>query len=51
MDARALARRFRFPWGAEGTPYDWLCVYLMHDREHAAGLRAAIAQPPIYSSP
>lgn len=43
----ALARRFAFPWGGEGTPYQWLCVYLAHDREHAAGLRAALVIPAI----
>jgi hypothetical protein len=50
MDAAALSRRFLFPWGSEGTAYDWLCIYLRHDREHAAGLRAVLTLPEVYSS-
>lgn len=50
MDATALAQRFRFPWGPEGTPCEWLRVYLAHDREHAAGLRDAVSLPETYSS-
>jgi predicted RNase H-like HicB family nuclease/uncharacterized damage-inducible protein DinB len=50
MDELALAHRFAFPWGGGGTPYDWLRVYLTHDREHAAGLRAALVMPAIYCS-
>jgi hypothetical protein len=50
MGATALSRRFLFPWGSGGTAYDWLCVYLRHDREHAAGLRAVLTLPEVYSS-
>ena len=35
MDEEQLAPRFPFPWGVEGTPYDWLGVFVGHDREHA----------------
>jgi uncharacterized damage-inducible protein DinB len=50
METAALSRRHRFPWNAKGTAYDWLCVYLRHDREHAARLRAVLTLPEIYSS-
>ena len=40
MEQDGLARAFPFPWGPEGTPYQWLGVYLAHDREHARGLRS-----------
>lgn len=51
IEPAALARRFRFPWGQQGTPYRWLRVYLAHDREHAADLRDLLTLPEIYSSP
>lgn len=35
MEEAQLARRFDFPWGVEGTAYDWLGVFVEHDREHA----------------
>jgi hypothetical protein len=38
-----LARSFRFPWGPEGTAYDWVSVYLTHDRDHARDLSDAAA--------
>jgi hypothetical protein len=38
-----LARSFRFPWGTEGTAYQWVSVYLTHDREHARDLVDAAA--------
>lgn len=47
MGDRALSQRFPFPWGGEGTSYQWLRIYLAHDREHAGGLRQAVAMPPI----
>jgi uncharacterized damage-inducible protein DinB/predicted RNase H-like HicB family nuclease len=34
-----LARSFAFPWGPDGTPYQWVGVYVNHDREHTRGLR------------
>jgi hypothetical protein len=34
-----LARSFRFPWGPEGTAYEWAHVYMEHDREHAGQVR------------
>jgi uncharacterized damage-inducible protein DinB/predicted RNase H-like HicB family nuclease len=39
MDQAGLARTFPFPWGGAGTPYQWICVYVAHDREHAQDLR------------
>ncbi len=35
-----LAQRFRFPWGPEGSPYQWVTVFHRHDREHAGDMRA-----------
>ena len=37
-----LAHFFPFPWGPEGTPYQWVMVYFGHDREHARDVRAAV---------
>jgi hypothetical protein len=34
-----LERRYPFPWGPEGTPYQWVVVYVDHDRTHARRLR------------
>ncbi len=42
IDEAGLARSFPFPWGPEGTPYQWVCVYFAHDREHARDLQAAV---------
>jgi uncharacterized damage-inducible protein DinB/predicted RNase H-like HicB family nuclease len=39
MSQAELGRSFPFPWGPEGTPYQWVGVYFAHDREHARGLR------------
>lgn len=39
MSQADLAQSFPFPWGPEGTAYQWVSVYLAHDREHAKGLR------------
>jgi hypothetical protein len=36
-----LGRTYPFPWGPEGTPYQWVAVYAQHDRSHARGLRGA----------
>jgi len=38
MSQAQLGRSFPFPWGTEGTAYQWIWVYLHHDREHAQGL-------------
>jgi predicted RNase H-like HicB family nuclease/uncharacterized damage-inducible protein DinB len=35
MAEAELAQGFPFPWGAEGTPYQWATVFFTHDREHA----------------
>jgi uncharacterized protein (TIGR03083 family) len=42
MSEKALARRYRFPWGPQGTAYQWVRVFVSHDRAHAEGLRAAV---------
>jgi len=42
MSPDDLARSYVFPWGAEGTAFDWLRVFISHDREHAQGLRSAL---------
>ncbi|MBN1660092.1 MAG: type II toxin-antitoxin system HicB family antitoxin [Anaerolineae bacterium] len=42
MDPADLWRSFPFPWGDEGTSYDWLSVYIDHDREHAEQLTGDI---------
>jgi uncharacterized damage-inducible protein DinB/predicted RNase H-like HicB family nuclease len=34
-----LARSFALPWGPEGTAYQWVSVYISHDREHVRDLR------------
>ncbi len=39
MSQADLAQSFPFPWGPEGTAYQWVSVYPAHDREHAKGLR------------
>jgi hypothetical protein len=41
MSSSLLARSFPFPWGVEGTAYEWVSVFVRHDRDHAADLRAA----------
>jgi predicted RNase H-like HicB family nuclease/uncharacterized damage-inducible protein DinB len=40
MGEAELAQRFPFPWGPEGTPYQWVTVFFAHDREHAADVQA-----------
>ena len=42
MSQADLARAFPLPWGQEGTAYDWLSIYLAHDREHAQGIRSTL---------
>ncbi len=39
MSQTDLVQSFAFPWGPEGTSYQWVCVYLAHDRGHAQDLR------------
>jgi hypothetical protein len=34
-----LTRSFVFPWGPQGTAYQWVGVYVSHDREHALDLK------------
>jgi hypothetical protein len=35
MSQADLETTYRFPWGPEGTSYQWLVVYVDHDRSHA----------------
>ena len=42
MSKAGLVRPFPFPWGEEGTAYDWLSLYLAHDCEHAQGIRSTL---------
>jgi uncharacterized damage-inducible protein DinB len=42
MDPPQLGRVFPFPWGPEGTPYQWTCAFAHHDREHAKDVRDAM---------
>jgi uncharacterized damage-inducible protein DinB/predicted RNase H-like HicB family nuclease len=41
-----LSQSFPFPWGPQGTPYQWAGVYFGHDREHARDLQAAMGLDP-----
>jgi hypothetical protein len=43
MGQADLARSFRFPWDPQGTAYDWVCVYLAHDRGHTGDIVDAAA--------
>ncbi len=45
MSQAELGRSFPFPWGPEGTPYEWICVYFDHDREHAQDLKGEEMEP------
>jgi uncharacterized damage-inducible protein DinB len=40
VDQEDLARRIDVPWGRDRTVYGWICIWLHHEREHAADLRA-----------
>jgi uncharacterized damage-inducible protein DinB len=42
MNQADLSQSYRFPWGPEGTPYQWVSVFVSHDREHAQGLREVV---------
>lgn len=46
MSEEALARSYRFPWGPRGTAYQWVRVFVSHDREHAKDLRTAMEDCP-----
>jgi hypothetical protein len=41
MNEDSAQLRYGFPWGGEGTPFQWLGIFVEHDREHAHGLREA----------
>ena len=42
MDQAKLGRWYRYPWGARGTAYQFVAVFISHDREHAEDLREAL---------
>jgi uncharacterized damage-inducible protein DinB len=42
MGETELSQRFAFPWGPEGTPYQWATVFFAHDREHARDVWAGV---------
>ena len=44
MGQAEMERSFRFPWGAVGTPYEWVAVFAGHDRDHAAEVRESGAE-------
>jgi uncharacterized damage-inducible protein DinB len=44
MSQADLEQTYPFPWGPEGTPYQWVAIYVDHDRSHARSLRARGAQ-------
>ena len=46
MGEAELAQRFAFPWGSEGTPYQWVTVFVAHDREHAGDVQAWAGMVP-----
>jgi hypothetical protein len=35
LDPDTMARSFPFAWGPQGTPYQWACIFVEHDRDHA----------------
>jgi uncharacterized damage-inducible protein DinB/predicted RNase H-like HicB family nuclease len=39
------SRTFPFPWGGTGNVYQWVRVYLSHDREHAHDVRGKEEKP------
>jgi hypothetical protein len=45
MSDADLARSYPFPWGVEGTAYEWARIILVHSRDHARELRESLAQP------
>jgi hypothetical protein len=38
IDQTTMAQPFPFAWGPKGTPYQWMVVFVRHDREHAHDL-------------
>lgn len=44
MDQERIDRSYLFPWGPEGTAYEWVRVFATHDREHAHDLRRAASR-------
>lgn len=46
MSQAGLERPFALPWGIVGTAYQWLDIYVVHDRDHARGLRESRERAP-----
>jgi uncharacterized damage-inducible protein DinB len=46
MSDEELAVCYSFPWGPQGTTFQWIRVFISHDREHADDLRAATGCHP-----
>jgi len=42
-----LGQLYPFPWGPRGTPYQWVEVFVEHDRSHARGLRGEKREAPL----
>jgi hypothetical protein len=38
MPQADLEQTYPFPWGPHGTPYQWVAIYVDHDRTHARRL-------------
>ena len=38
MTQADLGRTFPSPWAPKVAPYEWVCILIRHDREHAQGL-------------
>lgn len=43
VDEKMLSRSSEAPWGGPITPYDLVCIYIEHDREHARDIRQAFS--------
>jgi hypothetical protein len=42
MDQGRIDQSYLFPWGPQGTAYEWVRVFATHDREHAHDLRQEV---------
>jgi hypothetical protein len=51
MSEEALSRSYRFPWGPQGMAYQWVRVFISHDREHAKDLRGAMGAQSEWDEP
>ena len=46
MDDDSLGQRFDFPWGENGSVFDWVGIFVGHDREHARDLEPLASEWP-----